>query len=155
MARAGFLMTWLIFEPAHEIMALFVPPKIILQTHMRSHQVGLDVWFFCLTFRLLPYFMCANSAGSDEAARARRLAWAFACRLYDKCHNLMSWLVFILTTRKLQFISNNIACHIRYTVCGSIIPLVSMLFISENTSGCPEIKYIGPWSSRAGNSDGN
>ena len=33
------------FEPAHEIMALFVLRKLILQTRMRSHQVGLDVWF--------------------------------------------------------------------------------------------------------------
>ena len=37
-------MDWL-NEPAHEIMALFVLRKFILQTHMRSHPVGLDVWF--------------------------------------------------------------------------------------------------------------
>ena len=30
-------------EPAHEIMALFVLRKLILQTHMRSHPLGLDV----------------------------------------------------------------------------------------------------------------
>ena len=30
-------------EPAHEIMALFVIRKLILQTRMRSHPVGLDV----------------------------------------------------------------------------------------------------------------
>ena len=33
-------------EPAHEIMALFVLRKHILQTRMCSHQVGLDVWFW-------------------------------------------------------------------------------------------------------------
>ena len=33
------------FEPAHEIMARFILRKLILQMHMRSHQVGLDVWF--------------------------------------------------------------------------------------------------------------
>ena len=44
------------------------------------------------TLRLLPYFMFANSEGSDETARMRRLAWAFAGRLCDKYHNLMSWL---------------------------------------------------------------
>ena len=33
------------FEPAHEIMVLFVLRKRILQTRMRSHPVGLDVWF--------------------------------------------------------------------------------------------------------------
>ena len=32
-------------EPAHEIMALFVLSKLILQTRMRGHPVGLDVWF--------------------------------------------------------------------------------------------------------------
>ena len=31
------------FEPPHEIMALFVLCKFILQTHMHSHPVGLDV----------------------------------------------------------------------------------------------------------------
>ena len=36
---------WTIFEPPHEIMALFVLPKLILQMRMHSHQVGLDVWF--------------------------------------------------------------------------------------------------------------
>ena len=30
-------------EPEHEIMALFVLRKLILQTRMRSHPVGLDV----------------------------------------------------------------------------------------------------------------
>ena len=33
------------FEPTHEIMILFVLHKLILQKHMRSHPVGLDVWF--------------------------------------------------------------------------------------------------------------
>ena len=36
--------------------------------------------------------MCANSEGSGETARMRRLACAFAGRLCDKYHNLMSWL---------------------------------------------------------------
>ena len=34
------------FEPSHEIMALFVLCNLILQTRMRSHPVGLDIWFF-------------------------------------------------------------------------------------------------------------
>ena len=34
-----------LFEPALEIMVLFVLRKFILQTRMRSHPVGLDVWF--------------------------------------------------------------------------------------------------------------
>ena len=36
--------------------------------------------------------MCANSEGSGETARMHRLVWAFAGRLSDKYHNLMSWL---------------------------------------------------------------
>ena len=32
------------FEASHEIVALFVLRKLILQTHMRSHPVGLYVW---------------------------------------------------------------------------------------------------------------
>ena len=64
------------FEPSHEIMTRFVLRKLILQTRMHSHPVGLDVWFFGRIRRLVPYFMCANSD--------RRLAWAFAGRPYDK-----------------------------------------------------------------------
>ena len=37
-------------EPSHEIMALFVLRKLILQTRMRSHPVGLDVWFLVEPF---------------------------------------------------------------------------------------------------------
>ena len=32
-------------EPCHEIMVLFIIRKLILQTCMHSHPVGLDVWF--------------------------------------------------------------------------------------------------------------
>ena len=47
---------------------------------------------FCQTLRLLPYFMCANSEGSSETARMRRLAWDFDGGLCDKYHNPMCWL---------------------------------------------------------------
>ena len=73
-------------------MELFVLHKLILETRMRNHPVGLDVWIFGWTLRLLPYFMCANSKGSGETARMCRLAWALAGRLCDKYHNLMNWL---------------------------------------------------------------
>ena len=55
---------------------------------------GASCLIFCRTLRLLPYFMCANSEGSGESVRMRRLASAFAGRLCDKYHNLMSWLNF-------------------------------------------------------------
>ena len=57
----------------------------------RARPMGLDVWFLGWTLRLLPYFMCANSEGSGEAAHMHRLAWAFTGRLCDKYHNLMGW----------------------------------------------------------------
>ena len=54
---------------------------------------GAVCMIFGRTLRLFPYFMCANSDGSGETVRMRRLAWAFAGRLCDKYHNLMSWLI--------------------------------------------------------------
>ena len=48
-----------------------------------ANPMGLDVWCLVGTLHLLPYFMCANSEGSGETARMRRLAWAFAGRLWD------------------------------------------------------------------------
>ena len=68
-------------EPAHEIMVLFVLRKLILQTRMRSHPMEARCLIFGRTFRLRQYFMNANSEGSGETARMRRLAWAFAGRL--------------------------------------------------------------------------
>ena len=56
---------------------------------------GARCLIFGQTIRLLPYFMCANSKSSGETAQMRRLAWAFAGRLCDKYHNLMSWLIFV------------------------------------------------------------
>ena len=65
-------------------MALFVLRKLVLQTRMCSHPVGLDVW-------------CVRTAKAlailPETAQVRRLAWAFAGRICDKYHNLMSWLI--------------------------------------------------------------
>ena len=45
-------------EPSHEIMVLFVLRKLILQTCMRSHPVGLDVLIFDGTLGLHPYVVC-------------------------------------------------------------------------------------------------
>ena len=38
-----FFFFFLPFEPSHEVIALFVLRKLILQTRMRSHPVGLGV----------------------------------------------------------------------------------------------------------------
>ena len=39
-----------------------------------------------------PSSTCGNNEGPGETAQMRRLAWAFAGRLCDKYHYLMSWL---------------------------------------------------------------
>ena len=53
---------------------------------------------FGQTHSLFPYFTCANSEGSGEIAWMCRLARAFAGRLCDKYHDLMSWLICKQTT---------------------------------------------------------
>ena len=55
---------------------------------MRSHPVGLDVWFWVGPFA---YF----HASCVWTARLW-LAWAFVSRLCDKYHNLMSWFKYFL-----------------------------------------------------------
>ena len=70
-------------------MALFVLRKLILQFNMHSHPVGLDVWFLVRPFVYFHTYV-SYSEGSGETAQMRRLAWAFAGRLCDKYHNLMS-----------------------------------------------------------------
>ena len=69
----GFKFRWCIFcfiiEPCHEIMVLVVFRKLILQSRMQSHPVGIDG----RTLGLLSYFMFANSECSGETARMHRL----------------------------------------------------------------------------------
>ena len=81
-------------EPSHEIMVLFVLCKLIVCNAYAQPSNGARCLIVGRTLRLLPYFMCANSEGSGETARMRRLARAFAGRLYDKLkyHNLTIWL---------------------------------------------------------------
>ena len=68
-------MVMIAFEPCHEIVVFFVLRKLIIQMRMRSRPVELDVSCLVGSFsRLVPYFMCANSEGSGETARMRRLA---------------------------------------------------------------------------------
>ena len=60
---------------------------------MRSHPVGLDVW--CLVGPYVCFHtLCVQTA--KALAQMHRLAWAFADRLCDKYHNLMSWLICLL-----------------------------------------------------------
>ena len=68
--KIGFSLTK-VFEQAPEIMALFVLHKLILQTRMRSHQVGLDVWFLV---GLFAYFHTTCMRTAKALARLRGCA---------------------------------------------------------------------------------
>ena len=77
-----------LFEPCHEIMALFILRKLILQTRMRNHPVGLDVWFL-----VGPYIYFHTSCVQTTKALVRRCGCAgspepslVAGRLCDKYH---------------------------------------------------------------------
>ena len=59
---------------------------------MRSNPVRIDVPSSTSILHV------CESEGSGETARMRRLAWAFAGRLCDKYHNLISWLIYLLQT---------------------------------------------------------
>ena len=58
------------FEPAHEILALFVLRKLILQTRMRSHPMGLHLWFLVGPF---VYFhtLCERTADAQASLSPR------------------------------------------------------------------------------------
>ena len=57
-------------DPAHEIIVLFALRKLILQTQMRSHPVGLDVLFLVGPF---VYFhtLCVGTAKALVRLRSR------------------------------------------------------------------------------------
>ena len=59
------LSSW--FEPAHEIKLLFVLCKLIIQTRMCSHPVGLAAWHFV-------YFHTSCVRTANVLARLRRCA---------------------------------------------------------------------------------
>ena len=80
---------WQTFEPAHEIMALFVLRKLILQTRTRSHPVGLDVWFWVVPFVYF-YTSCVRTA--KALARLRECAGSPEPSLVAYVINpIMSW----------------------------------------------------------------
>ena len=68
----------------------FLLRKLILHRRMRSHPLGLDVWF------LVGPFVYFHTLWVRTAKALARLAWAFAGCLCDKYHNLMSWLIWCL-----------------------------------------------------------
>ena len=125
-------------ESAHVIMVLFVLRKLILQTRMHRHPVGLENWFFGRTLRLLPYFMCANSEGSGEIAWMYRLALIFSGRLCDKYHNLMSWLKYVcILDHIVVFISSSYNCML-------LVKAMYSLYETSTKGGCTCYWASGP-----------
>ena len=57
--------------PSHEIMVLFVLRKLILQTHMNSHPVSLDVWSLVGPF---VYFNTSSVQTAKALVRLRKCA---------------------------------------------------------------------------------
>ena len=82
------------------MMALIALRKLNLENAHAQQSTGATHLIFGQTLCLLPYFMCANSEGSGETAQMLSLAWVFAVRLWDKYHNLMSWLILSRVRKK-------------------------------------------------------
>ena len=79
----------------HKQTKLFVLLKLILQTRMRSHPVGLYVWFLVGPF---VYFHISCVRTAKALARLRGCTGspgAFTGRLCDKYYNLLSWLILL------------------------------------------------------------
>ena len=65
---------------------------VVFRGVVRSPLYGLQICVFCLTLPRGLCYMSANSKRSGETALMRRLAWAFAGHLCDKCLFLMCWI---------------------------------------------------------------
>ena len=115
----------MLIEPRHEIMALFILRKLILQMRMRSHPVRPDVWFFCRTLCLLPYFMCANSEGSGTDAPARLSLWWSP--------NLVRWLNYMSPVKRICVFEHSIMTNFN-CACPDIQRGQGSGFLSEGSS---------------------
>ena len=62
-----------IVEPTHEIMALIALRKLNLKTRMRSHPMGLHVWFSVRSFVFF-YNVCVRTAKALARLRGRALS---------------------------------------------------------------------------------
>ena len=81
--------------PCHEILVLFVLSRLIFWTCMRSHPVGLNVWF------LVGPFVYFHPSCVWTAKALARLSGC-AGRLCDEYHNLMSLLKVCFNCLKLS-----------------------------------------------------
>ena len=89
------------FELSHEILALFVLRKSILQIHMLSHSVWLDVWFLVLLFvyfhsscvrtvkALARLHGCTDSPEPSLVAYAISIIISWACSFFTLRHRML------------------------------------------------------------------
>ena len=92
--------------------------------------------------------MYANSKGSGETARMRRLSWTFAVRLCDKYHNLMSWRnSFFFTYRNLKNLDTpkNAAITLEIEECGFYIEYCAQKMQTE-CSNSVDPAQTAPWA---------
>ena len=82
------------FEPSHEIMVFFIFRKIILQTRMHSHPIGLDVWFFVGPFVYFHTLWVWEQRRLWRDCMDAQASLSLRCRLCDENHNLTSWLIY-------------------------------------------------------------
>ena len=115
-------------------MALFVLRKLLLQTCMCSHPVGLDVCFLGRPF----FYFQTSCEGSGMTARMRRLAWAFAGSLCDKYHNLISWPKCLRCTRKISLLFIQTQCA--YIGIGK-----ELCFILQQFTGRKSVRQIAAY----------
>ena len=128
-----------LYEPAHEIMVLFVLRKLIFQTRLCSHPVRLDVWFFVRPFVYF-YMSCANSESSGETAWMPGLAWAFADRWmpmwsHELAHTVRAkvkalvrlprWAIAVRICNKSQFYTSQLIMLFACFPQDVILPLIS------------------------------
>ena len=74
--RAVSLFAYIIHEPTHKIMALIALRKLNLQTRMRSHPMGLHVWYLVRSF---VYVYTLNVRTAKSLARLRGSRLSFRC----------------------------------------------------------------------------
>ena len=122
-------------------MALFVLRKLIIQTHMRSHPVGLDIWFLVWPFF---YFQssCVRTAKAVARLQMCRLAWAIAGRLCDKYQNLKSWLKGMLHSDSKE--KGQILVEQFYTVFTKMGNRVSSKLLKQFSLICLDLTITAP-----------
>ena len=123
-------------EPPHEIMVLIVLRKLILQTRMRSHPVGLDVWCFeSLTF---VYFHTSCVQTAKALARLRGCAGSPE-------PSLVAYVISIIISwagSNMHPVKTQIAKSDQSLLVARKLPVPSMDTAMDNWSDCADA--IGP-----------